>query len=91
MRELTKKEQARLLTQEQVDALPEGSRIMVKWNGGNGPHEYIVRKREGESYACMTANEEIRSDFRLFPVGTERCHDRVFLPANEKLTQDARP
>lgn len=28
------------LTQAEVDALPEGTEIWVKWSGGNGPHRY---------------------------------------------------
>lgn len=30
------------LTQEQADALPAGTRVAVRWSGGNGPHEYEV-------------------------------------------------
>jgi len=32
------------LTQEQVDALPHGTDIVVTWSGGNGPAEYMVGK-----------------------------------------------
>lgn len=29
-----------LLTDETIRQLPEGTPIMVKWSGGNGPHPY---------------------------------------------------
>ena len=32
------------LTQEQVDALPHVTEIVVTWSGGNGPAEYMVGK-----------------------------------------------
>ena len=35
------------LTQEQVDALPHGTEIVVTWSGGNGPAEYTVASVPG--------------------------------------------
>jgi hypothetical protein len=36
----------RLLTQAEVDSLPEAARVSVTWSGGNGPHAYrIVRDK----------------------------------------------
>jgi len=35
-------EQRPLLTQAEVNALPEGTLIEVIWSGGNGPHRYRV-------------------------------------------------
>lgn len=32
----------RLLTKEEYSALPVGAKVMVRWSGGNGPHEYVV-------------------------------------------------
>lgn len=43
-REFTPEEAARLLTQSEVDALPEGTRVLIKWSGGNGPWEYRIGK-----------------------------------------------
>ena len=44
------------LTQEQVDALPHGTEIVVTWSGGNGPAEYTVGKCAwtGKSSAWFT-------------------------------------
>lgn len=30
------------VTRDAFDALPDGARIVVTWDGGNGPHLYIV-------------------------------------------------
>lgn len=82
MRELTPEETSRILTQEQVDALPEGTPIIVKWSGGNGPHRYVIKRIDGVSgtFAALTNESYTPADSKLFPVGTERHHDRVFLP-----------
>lgn len=81
-RELTAEEQASLLTQEEVDALPSGTRVVVKWCGGNGPHEYVILHEAGEehAFAVMPDGSSLsKYDGRLHPVGIEPCHDRVFL------------
>lgn len=44
---------SRALTQAEVDALPDGTRILVTWSGGNGPHEYVVRVIDGRRYAVL--------------------------------------
>lgn len=81
IRELTPSEQARLLTQEQVDVLPEETKIMVKWCGGNGPHLYKAAHRNGKTYGDLISGTPVGgSDGDLFPVGTEPCQNRVFLP-----------
>lgn len=33
-----------LLTEDEVDALPAGTAVVVIWSGGNGPHTYYVHK-----------------------------------------------
>lgn len=81
IRELHPAEQARLLTRDQVDALADGTTIMVKWSGGNGPHRYFLRKWNGRLYGAVRLDEDPLSfDGELLGIGTERCHDRVFLP-----------
>lgn len=40
IRQLTDDEKERLLSQEEVNNLDEGTEVMVKWSGGNGPHKY---------------------------------------------------
>ena len=35
---------ARLLDNEALAQLPDGTRIVVTWSGGNGPHRYVLRR-----------------------------------------------
>lgn len=74
IRDLTEDEAGRLLTQEQLDALPEGTPVYVKWGGGNGPHLYHTGKHFGS-----TTVDNIYRDF-LDRVGTANWQNRVFLP-----------
>jgi hypothetical protein len=53
-RELTPEEEERLLTQEEVDALPTGTRVMIKWAWGNGPWEYEILNYHGQAMAVAT-------------------------------------
>ena len=39
----------KLLTQEEVDTLPAGTKVIITWSGGNGPHEYTIHKRNNET------------------------------------------
>lgn len=32
----------RRLTQQEAEALPEGTKVRVTWSGGNGPHWYFI-------------------------------------------------
>lgn len=34
------------LTPEEIMALPDGARVVVVWDGGNGPYEYVVSRDE---------------------------------------------
>lgn len=45
------------LTQAEVEALPVGTRVYVKWSGGNGPYWYIMG-------ADKWGNRTIDTDFR---------------------------
>lgn len=48
-----RKQHGRALASHEVDALPDGTRIVVTWDGGNGPHEYILRRdKYGASALC---------------------------------------
>lgn len=51
----------KFLTQSEVDALDEGTKVLIVWGGGNGPHEYTIHKPwEGHSWA-KEANSPITS------------------------------
>lgn len=41
------------LTQAEVDTLPAGTRVLVTWSGGNGPHEYVIVVCDGKRYAAL--------------------------------------
>lgn len=34
----------KLLTQDEVDGLPEGTPVLITWSGGNGPHRYTIKR-----------------------------------------------
>lgn len=36
------------LTQEEVDNLSAGTKVVITWTGGNGPHMYEINKREND-------------------------------------------
>ena len=89
-RDLTPDEQSMLLTQEQVDALPDGTQVFVKWAGGNGPHEYSIGRDEfsEHSYALQKWHKKPRShEWVLAPVGIDQSSIRVFLPLPPKPKQ----
>ena len=77
-RELTELELSSLLTQEEVNALPNGTKIMVKWSGGHGPYEYFVVNRHGDAFA-VTDKDRTSWGHRLEFVGKNRFNDRVFI------------
>jgi len=41
-----------LITQEQFDALDDGTVVTIIWCGGNGPHDYVVKKDEHGNNRC---------------------------------------
>ena len=73
------REHGPLLTQEQVDALTEGTKVIVTWSGGNGPWEYTVIGRHGEHVFVDTDHK----DFLDF-VGAEGFHTHVSLASNQE-------
>lgn len=68
----------RLLSQAQVDALPDGSAIEVVWSGGNGPHLYLTESRDGETFAVVAVGK-FSYDLLLTFVGTHRSQTQVVL------------
>lgn len=47
------------LTQAEVEALPVGTRVFVKWTGGSGPYWYVIRATK---WGNRTINSEIRGN-----------------------------
>lgn len=72
IRELTDDERDRLLTQAEVNELDDGTEVMVKWNGGNGPHRYTISTDDRVDYPNIDGTP-------LNYVG-EKPRQRVFLP-----------
>jgi hypothetical protein len=84
VRALTPEEEARLLTPAQVAALPDGTAVMIKWAGGNGPHRYYLRHWQGRFFGAVTMGDAPLSlDGELRTIGWTPCQDRVFLPIDE--------
>ena len=71
------------LTQEQVNALPSGTEIVVTWSSGNGPAEYMVGKCAwtGKSSAWFVSKVSIDLNpifvSVLDFVGDKKPHTRV--------------
>lgn len=40
------------LTKADVDQLPNGTPIKVRWSGGNGPWSYILQRHYSTPWAC---------------------------------------
>lgn len=71
------------LSAHEVAILPEGTRVIIIWSGGNGPHEYLAMGHPyGERYAVAPQdvdNERMRFYNPITFVGGERFHTRVWL------------
>lgn len=58
------------LTQAQVDALPTGTKVTIKWSDGNGPWTYTVWSQNGEAYTTNQYYDGIKfRGNRIAPVG----------------------
>jgi hypothetical protein len=74
-----------LLSQTEVNALPDGTRVWVRWSGGNGPWPYTIsRLRNGITYARSHLDVQFNTpgsavDF----VGKERFHTLVWTAERE--------
>ena len=69
------------LTQEEVDDLPAGTKVIITWCGGNGPHEYTIHKREGEKMSFISPHNPNAGwyDGEIDFVGEKRFHTKVKL------------
>jgi len=69
----------RPLTEDQVNALEEGTVVDVIWTGGNGPHRYSIHVQDGLRYAAtLDGNPRMLTYNPLTFVGVERFHTRVW-------------
>lgn len=66
------------LSQEEVEALPDNTEVIVTWSGGNGPHKYIITHQVRGTLGVKTGRpfDYIHS---LSFVGAESYHTRVSL------------
>lgn len=67
------------LTGEQVAELPEGTKVIITWPGGNGPHTYEIHQCRGETFAWSGRNERLKHYNPMYFIGPERYHTRVSL------------
>lgn len=72
-----------MLSEDDLDALPEGTPITVIWSGGNGPHGYLLHNcgEYGLYAAPVDGNENLKHYNPLTFVGTERFLTRVWAAA----------
>lgn len=71
----------KLLSQKEVDNLPEGTKVIITWSGGNGPHEYTILKRVGQKGSFVSPHNPNAGwyDGEIDFVGTENYHTHVSL------------
>lgn len=72
-----------------LDAVPDGSRVIVTWSGGNGPHEYVVHR--WVDYDLYAYSPDRLSDGTEYEVGLLHVlgsawtlHQITILPIPEK-------
>lgn len=77
----------KLLSQEEVNVLPDGTVVVVWWTGGNGPFKYIVKHYlNHEPYALLPKQYEEADlhvefyDNNIGFVGKDRYHTFVWIP-----------
>ena len=71
------------LTADEVAQLSDGTRVIIIWSGGNGPHTYVIAADEDDPrrYAVIprdVENERMRHYNPITFVGTQRYHTRVW-------------
>lgn len=64
-----------MLTKEEVEELPEGAEILVKWSGVVNPVEYVVHRKPDGSMVCVNKRGNVH---KLRLVGTELFHTHVW-------------
>ena len=71
----------RPLTQKQVNNLTEGTRVLITWSGGNGPHEYIIHKRKDDELSYVKEHNPNCGwwDGEITFVGKEKFNTQVSL------------
>lgn len=70
----------RALTEAEIVALPDGARIVVTWSGGNGPHEYILRRDERGASALCEWQDDPEERYRYMADGRLELARCVSLP-----------
>ena len=83
---------AELLTQQQVNGLPDGAEVEIIWCGGNGPHQYFSRRQKGSPNPLAWTHQPVAIPVAdITCVGSDRYHTQVRLvslpserPAPEK-------
>ena len=67
------------LTQTEVNNLKAGVKVIITWSSGNGPHEYIIHKREGQNASFVSEHNPNAGwyDGKIDFVGKESYHTKV--------------
>ena len=82
IRPLTEAEQQRLLTREEVEALPSGTTLCIKWAGGNGPWAYVLGRTATGLLTLTTPGGAVLlfEPVYVADIGHKRWHHRCFVP-----------
>lgn len=80
IRKLTDDEKDRLLTQAEVDKLESGDKVMIKWNGGNGPHRYTIAWIDGELHPRTKDTRTGEPSGPMLDYVGEKPRQQVFYP-----------
>lgn len=51
------------ITEDDLEFLAEGKRILVTWVGGNGPHEYKLKRDSHSRPYAASLDNDVRMDF----------------------------
>jgi hypothetical protein len=74
------KHKGKPLNQEEVNNLSKGTKVVITWTGGNGPHLYEIHKRDdGLSYVKEHNPNAGWWDGEIDFVGPEKPHTIVTL------------
>jgi hypothetical protein len=71
----------KLLSQEEVNLLPIGTKVIVTWTGGNGPHKYKIAEHRKDGPVTNIGIKNGHLDF----VGKESYHTHVSIVNKEEL------
>ncbi len=71
-----------MLTQEEVNELPDGATVIILWSGGNGPYEYKIGSHYSAKYTLDSVGSGRLNNLIDF-VGKGRMNTKVWRVLDE--------